>query len=285
MRRAIAETDYLAVADGLLLEEAAGDPDETLTEAEFMVSVLKSHNLVDEPTLAAIRAQFLKLTRDDEPGGRGPLEPRVLDARMVFAELVEQSRVRQRPRGAHAGQTELDPATHEAVPLVNLRGAGGGYHEWRQYYWLRMVAEHPSARGVAGAMTGEEAAPAREEEGDDERGEGGLSRPPRLRPPPAEYLAALLPRRARARGAADPTLIAVAPAAARARALAPVGPGAVAGRGERAQRRTALGEAPTPASLPPLPLPPPPPGGGAGALPRPPLAGAPQPGDDGRRLL
>ena len=39
--------------DELLLEEAKGNPHETLTEAEFLVSVLKSHDIVDDTTLRA----------------------------------------------------------------------------------------------------------------------------------------------------------------------------------------------------------------------------------------
>ena len=38
-------------------------PGETLTEAEFLVSVLKSEDIVDELTLTAIRIQFEHIMR------------------------------------------------------------------------------------------------------------------------------------------------------------------------------------------------------------------------------
>lgn len=189
LRRAIRETDYLAVADALLLDEAKGDPDETLTEAEFLISVLKSHDLVDEPTLMAIRQQFTTLTR--RSGAASSTETAVLDSAAVFAELVEHGRVRQRPRGAVAGLTEFDPVTNEHVPLVNLKAIDGGYREWRQYAWLARVAEHSPTGELRSAASdlremGRDAAAAEE----DVEGEGGLSKPPPFRPPAPEYLAA-----------------------------------------------------------------------------------------------
>ena len=51
-------TDFSKRADQLLLGEAGGpspDPDETLTEAEFLISVLKDKGIVDELVVRAIR--------------------------------------------------------------------------------------------------------------------------------------------------------------------------------------------------------------------------------------
>ena len=54
-------TDFTKTADQLLLGEAGGpspDPDETLTEAEFLISVLKDKGIVDELVVRAIRLQI-----------------------------------------------------------------------------------------------------------------------------------------------------------------------------------------------------------------------------------
>jgi hypothetical protein len=188
-RRAIRETDYLARVDALLLEEARGDPDETLTEAEFLISVLKSHGLVDEPTLTAIRHQFFNLTRHKQ---WREVDARMLDAQMVFGELVEHGRVRQRPRGGVAGLTEYDPATREEVPLVNLRAIDGGYREWRQYFWLASVAKASPTGELRtdGSVDGDGGSPWAGAHGeDDERGEGVLMQPPHVKPPSPHYLA------------------------------------------------------------------------------------------------
>tara|TARA_B110001452_G_scaffold59542_1_gene46348 strand:+ start:221 stop:562 length:342 start_codon:yes stop_codon:yes gene_type:complete len=48
VRKHIRSTDYVAKVDQLLLDEAKGNPNETLTEAEFLISVLKSHDIVDD---------------------------------------------------------------------------------------------------------------------------------------------------------------------------------------------------------------------------------------------
>ena len=61
-------TDFTKTADQLLLGEAGGpspDPDETLTEAEFLISVLKDKGIVDELVVRAIRLQFKHIVRHD----------------------------------------------------------------------------------------------------------------------------------------------------------------------------------------------------------------------------
>lgn len=75
--------------DKLLLDEARGDPSETLTEAEFLAAVLKSHDLVDDATLRAIRMQFAWVTRH-HAASAATGDSVVLDAKAVFAELVAQ---------------------------------------------------------------------------------------------------------------------------------------------------------------------------------------------------
>mmetsp|Transcript_34391 Transcript_34391/g.85751 ORF Transcript_34391/g.85751 Transcript_34391/m.85751 type:complete len:488 (+) Transcript_34391:67-1530(+) len=190
VRRAIRETDYLAQVDILLLDEARGDPDETLTEAEFLISVLKSHDLVDEPTLTAIRHQFHNLTRHKQ---WKEAEGRILDSQMVFAELVEHGRVRQRPRGGIAGQADSNPMSHVEIPLVNLKAIDGGYREWRQYFWLTQVAEYsPTGELKEPELQKLEANSLPGEDGiaEEHVNENAVVRPPACKPPSATYLAA-----------------------------------------------------------------------------------------------
>ena len=49
----LVETDFAKMADVLLLGEASPNPnpDETLTEAEFLISVLKENGIVDDLTV------------------------------------------------------------------------------------------------------------------------------------------------------------------------------------------------------------------------------------------
>jgi hypothetical protein len=68
MRRSIRETDYLSQVDALLLDEARGDPDETLTEAEFLISVLKSKLLVRR-VVTPSRARVTGMMGLDAAGG------------------------------------------------------------------------------------------------------------------------------------------------------------------------------------------------------------------------
>ena len=57
-RKRIREEDHGKVADLLLLEAANGDPDESITEGEFLIMILQREGLVDEDTVTAIRRQF-----------------------------------------------------------------------------------------------------------------------------------------------------------------------------------------------------------------------------------
>ena len=69
VRRSIREANHLIHIEELLLEEvtshsgAGSHADETLTEAEFLIRILKKHNCVDEETLTAVRRQFKTLLR------------------------------------------------------------------------------------------------------------------------------------------------------------------------------------------------------------------------------
>merc|ERR1719440_1882913 len=85
------ETDFAEQADTLLLGEAGGanpNPEETLTEAEFLISVLKDNDIVDDMTVKAIRKQFAHIVRHDTSLN----DNKVLDDRIVFMEMKAQGR-------------------------------------------------------------------------------------------------------------------------------------------------------------------------------------------------
>ena len=64
-------------------------------QAEFLISVLLEHEIVDETTLSAIRQQFRHICR------RSPDADPLLDAKLVFEELVHTGQVLQ-TRGRHS---------------------------------------------------------------------------------------------------------------------------------------------------------------------------------------
>ena len=159
MRRAIRETDLKKVADRILLEEAKGDPYETLTEAEFLISVLEQQELVDKQTIHAIRSQFFHLTNKR---AWKATDQRYLDSKLVFLEMVEQRRVRDRPNTLVADSMPFGAAIDRMVRLGRTRPGDenvrydadglevqlverdcpdGGYHEWLHEHWMRMVRE------------------------------------------------------------------------------------------------------------------------------------------------
>jgi len=131
--RDLIETDFAKRADELLLGEAGGEdpnPDETLTEAELLISVLKDKSLVDDLTVNAIRLQFAHITRHDTSNS----DNKVLDDRMVFYEMLSQGRIAQ--SGPRAPKTTPDGLK---VETVDLAAADGGFQEWLETYWWPRV--------------------------------------------------------------------------------------------------------------------------------------------------
>ena len=129
------ETDFSKQADTLLLGEAGGaepNPDETLTEAEFLISVLKDNNIVDDMTVNAIRLQFAHITRHDT--WTQGVDNKVLDDRIVFLEMKSQGRIAQMAPGA--GEEMEDGSK---IDLVDLQTEDGGFAEWLERYWWPRV--------------------------------------------------------------------------------------------------------------------------------------------------
>lgn len=134
-RRAIRSDDHVSNVESLLLAEARGDPTETLTEAEFLVGVLTQHGLIDQATIRAIRSQFETLV----PPSPDPSEPRQVDARTVFNQLVSMRRVRQTPPKGEI-LVEDDPGAAAAV-YVDLSAHDGGYAQWYRTHWVPSVSQ------------------------------------------------------------------------------------------------------------------------------------------------
>ena len=132
-RRKIRETSHAHRAHELLLAEAAGragDPNETLTEAEFLVAVLLDHGLVDEQALSAIRRQFRHLTQGSDPPSiraAGRRHPPPLTAEKLF-------------RALRATTTPSEAAAAAAAAAASKPGADGGYAEWFEAHWSPSVA-------------------------------------------------------------------------------------------------------------------------------------------------
>jgi hypothetical protein len=129
-------SDFALKVDKLLLGEATGptpNPEETLTEAEFLISILKDKGIVDEMTIQAIRLQFAHITRHDKSDSLN----KVLDAKLVFEELKSQRRIRQ-----SGGKGNPPAKTQDGfeIDYVDLKGAkDGGFAQWREKCWIPRV--------------------------------------------------------------------------------------------------------------------------------------------------
>ena len=129
----LVETDFAKVADVLLLGEAGGpnpNADETLTEAEFLISVLKENGIVDDLTVKAIRLQFAHITRHDTSDN----DNKVLDDRIVFLEMKAQGRIQQ----TKANGPPQTPRGRK-IEYVDMKAEDGGFGEWREAYWWPRV--------------------------------------------------------------------------------------------------------------------------------------------------
>eukprot|EP00964_Phaeocystis_antarctica_P000299 scaffold159_cov60-Phaeocystis_antarctica.AAC.1 len=137
VQRQILETPYKTRTEALLRQEAArtGDADETLTEAEFLISVLTEYSLVDAETINSIRQQFKYVVRYAEVGALNGTPARgsavyssgraiMLTNELVFREAVQKGEV---PRE------------------VDLEAADGGYKPWyKRWYdecWVPRVRD------------------------------------------------------------------------------------------------------------------------------------------------
>ena len=111
--------------------------DETLTEAEFLISVLIDYSLVDAETINSIRQQFKYVVRYAESGAVDGTPPErgsavyssgraiLLTNELVFREAVQRGEV---PQG------------------VDLKTADGGYTEWYEQHWAPRVREAANLR-------------------------------------------------------------------------------------------------------------------------------------------
>ena len=143
VQRQILETPYETRTEVLLLHEAArtGNADETLTEAEFLISVLTEYSLVDAETINSIRQQFKYVVRYAEVGALNGTPPErgsavyssgraiLLTNELVFRKAVQSGEV---PRG------------------VDLEVADGGYTQWYNECWVPRVRDEASLRRPGG---------------------------------------------------------------------------------------------------------------------------------------
>ena len=186
--------DYDADPERLLLAEARGDfggkvianPNETLTEAEFLISVLKDKGLVDDLTVQAVRLQFAHIVRYD----KSKSDTKALTDKIVFLDLKTKGRIAAKAPGAKTltptGAPRASPCcpapcmpprcapSHalchsqqaapadgwrrrgcfrvagETIDLVDTKAADGGYAEWRKTYWIQRVLSRKNDEGETG---------------------------------------------------------------------------------------------------------------------------------------
>ena len=142
IRDDIRHDNYHLKVHSLLQDEACAklDPDATMREADFIIAVLRSRELIDVETIDAIRAQFRGIVRRDT---KRQGADRLIDAEVVFKHLKQQRRVL--PAEAHAGIKPAPTSSDErrgAVRYVNMHTSDGGYNEWYAKYWAPSVVSH-----------------------------------------------------------------------------------------------------------------------------------------------
>lgn len=129
----LCEKDFALEADHLLLAEAGGtdpNPDETLTEAEFLISILKDNGIVDDITVMAIRLQFAHITRHDN----GTTGDKVLDDKMLFLEMKSQGRIAA-PDKYNVKKEPRVTSTGHKIEEVDVSAKDGGFDEWLTKHW------------------------------------------------------------------------------------------------------------------------------------------------------
>ena len=143
-RKRIREEDHGRVADTLLLQAANGDPNENITEGEFLIMILQREGLVDSDTVTAIRRQFRHLVRHGDQ--RVPYEMRAFDSQSVFKEFIERKKIIPRPKhfspGAKKGRKEM----------VDLTAKDGGFHEWKTAFWEPRITSMKAQMEEAGSV-------------------------------------------------------------------------------------------------------------------------------------
>ena len=173
--KAIRETEYAWFVEELLVEAATvkRSPDPTLSEAEFLVSVLKSYDLVDDSTVSILRDAFEAMLEEEDgssparggtSGGASGVEAgahgstrlrgeRVFTPHVLFRSLVRKGHVKQRPsQESDAMNSATTPSSqsshgagHPAIALVDLLAPDGGYAEWKADHYDPQVLGRSSA--------------------------------------------------------------------------------------------------------------------------------------------
>lgn len=131
LRRAIRRDNYRLRLHELVLDEAKAraDPELTMSEADFVLRVLKARSLIDDKTLDAIRTQYAAIVRHQRAPGSHI--DGLIDARVVFHHLIQQDSIR--------------------APDVDLYGRDEGFQSWFDNHWRPSVLEEQEARRVSTA--------------------------------------------------------------------------------------------------------------------------------------
>jgi hypothetical protein len=99
---------------------------------QFLISVLKDNDIVDDMTVKAIRKQFEWLVRHDTSAN----DNKVLDDRIVFQEMKAQGRICQ---SGKKGTPPRHTPAGKPIEYVDLKAKDGGFNEWLEKHWLPRV--------------------------------------------------------------------------------------------------------------------------------------------------
>ena len=137
----------------------AKNPYLEMREPDFVLSVLKHHELVDQETILAIRDHFKRLTDIDARPRHGDSE-RIIDAQVVFKHLQRQGRIvavnKDPAHSSLSASPPGGPSTRRRFSAVFVDTAGDdeGYSEWWNEHWVAQVdgedgSKTPSKEGYA----------------------------------------------------------------------------------------------------------------------------------------
>ena len=133
----------------MLTEEARREknPFIEMRESDFVIAVLKSHSLVDNETIGAIREQFGKLVAIDLDQKQ---DQKCINAKVLFKHLVRQQRVVSK---GLQGAAKIGKAVERraSTVFVDTHGDDKGYQEWWDGHWNPEVSIADGVGSPAGA--------------------------------------------------------------------------------------------------------------------------------------
>ena len=110
-----------------------------MREADFVIAVLKSHSLVDNETIGAIREQFGKLVAiDTKQEGK---KDKCINSEVLFKHLLRQQRI-VFPGKAQGDASKSRVSRRGSTVYVNANASSNdnGYQVWWDSHWIPEVS-------------------------------------------------------------------------------------------------------------------------------------------------